>query len=79
MDHRSGWKRSPRSSAYPVKKVVDPNPKWEITPVCLCQRQAPLELEPGKTAIEIEGIAELIPTLKLVHQSIELGDFDDLF
>jgi hypothetical protein len=38
-----------------------------------------LELEPGKNAIEIEGIAELIPTLKLVYQSIELGDFDDLF
>ncbi|MGA0371492.1 MAG: DUF6641 family protein [Paracoccaceae bacterium] len=53
-----------------------PNGKLHL---CVFVKGKPLELEPGKTAIEIEGIAELIPTLKLVHQSIELGDFDDLF
>ena len=53
-----------------------PNVKLHL---CVFSKGKPLELEPGKTAIEIDGIAELIPTLKLVHQSIELGDFDDLF
>jgi len=53
-----------------------PNGKLHL---CVFVKGKPLELEPGKNAIEIEGIAELIPTLKLVHQSIELGDFDELF
>ena len=52
-----------------------PNGKLHI---CIYVRGKPMDLEPGKNAIEIEGYSELIPTLKLVHKSIELGDFDDL-
>ena len=52
-----------------------PNGKLHI---CIYVRGKPMDLEPGKNAIEIEGYSELIPTLKLVHKSIKLGDFDDL-
>jgi len=52
-----------------------PNGKLHI---CIYSKGKALELEPGKNAIQIEGYSELIPTLKLVHKSIELGDFDDL-
>ena len=52
-----------------------PNGKLHI---CIYVRGKPMDLEPGKNAIEIEGCSELIPTLKLIYKSIELGDFDDL-
>ena len=52
-----------------------PNGKLHI---CVYTNSKPLNLEPGKNAIEIEGYSELIPTLKLIHRSVELGDFDDL-
>jgi len=52
-----------------------PNGKLHI---CIYVKGKALDLEPGKNAIQIEGYSELIPTLKLVHKSIELGDFDDL-
>jgi hypothetical protein len=52
-----------------------PNGKLHI---CIYSKGKPIDLEPGKSAIEIEAYSELIPTLKLVQKSIELGDFDDL-
>ena len=52
-----------------------PNGKLHI---CVYTNSKPLNLEPGKNAIEIEGYSELIPTLKLIHRSVELGDFDDV-
>lgn len=52
-----------------------PNGKIHL---CVYVKGKPLSLERGKNAIEIEGYSELICTLKLVHKSIELGDFDDL-
>lgn len=39
----------------------------------------PLELEAGKNAIEINSPNELVPTLRLLQKSIDLGDFDVLF
>ncbi len=46
--------------------------------ICVYVKGKPLELEPGKNAIEIAEYSQLIPTLKLIQKSIELGDFDDL-
>ena len=53
-----------------------PNGKLHIS---VYSKSKALDLETGKNAIEIDGYAELIPTLKLIYKSIELGDFDDLF
>ena len=58
-------------------KVVETNSKRQTSYLHLFQRQA-YDLEPCKSAIEIEAYSELILTLKLVQKSIELGDFDDL-
>ena len=46
--------------------------------ISLYYRGKPLELEAGKDAIEVIGPNDLVPTLKLLQKSIDLGDFDSL-
>ena len=46
--------------------------------LCIYVRGKALELEVGKNAIEIDTYSELIPTLQLIQQAVDLGDFDEL-
>ena len=46
--------------------------------ISLYYRGKPLELEPGKHAIEVNVPNGLVPTLQLLKKSIDLGDFDIL-
>lgn len=46
--------------------------------ISLYHKGKSLELEPGKDAIEIDSPNDLVPTLKLLQKSIDLGDFDTL-
>ena len=46
--------------------------------ISLFYKGKPLELEPGKDAVEVSCPNDLIPTLRLLQKSIDLGDFDNL-
>jgi len=46
--------------------------------LCIYVRGKALELEVGKNAIEIDTYSDLIPTLQLIQQAVDLGDFDEL-
>jgi hypothetical protein len=46
--------------------------------LCIYVRGKVLELEAGKSAIEIATYSELVPTLKLIQDAVDLGDFDKL-
>ena len=46
--------------------------------ISLFYKGKPLELEPGKDAVEVSCPNDLIPTLRLLQKSIDLGDFEDL-
>ena len=46
--------------------------------LCIYVRGKALELEVGKNAIEIDTYSDLIPTIQLIQQAVDLGDFDEL-
>ena len=46
--------------------------------ISLFYKGKPLELEPGKDAVEVSCPNDLIPTFRLLQKSIDLGDFDSL-
>jgi len=46
--------------------------------ISLFHKGKPIELEPGKDAIEVSSQNDLVSTLKLLQKSIDLGDFDSL-
>ena len=80
---KTKWITEADGNVRRVKVPIQLKKWWKQIPngklhICIYVRGKPIDLEPGKNAIEIGGYSELIPTLKLVHKSIELGDFDDL-
>ena len=52
-----------------------PNGKFQL---CIYVRGKALELEVGKHAIEIERYSQLVPTLQIIQEAVDLGDFDEL-
>lgn len=60
-----------------IKKwwVELPNGKIQVSVYVKSKR---LELEPGKNAIEINGLPELVSILESIQRTIDLGDFDSL-
>ena len=46
--------------------------------LCIYVRGKALELEVGKNAIEIDTYSDLVPTLQLMQEVVDLGDFDEL-
>tara|TARA_B100000700_G_C14853667_1_gene765216 strand:+ start:354 stop:785 length:432 start_codon:yes stop_codon:yes gene_type:complete len=68
-----------RRVAVPIKVkkwwVQTPSGKVHISVI---YKGKPLELEFGKNAIEINSLNEVIPTLKLLQKSVDLGDFDNI-
>jgi len=46
--------------------------------ISLYHKGKPLELEFGKDAIEVNSLNDLVPTLRLLKKSVDLGDFDSL-
>ena len=60
-----------------LKKCWREIPKGKLQ-VCIYVSGKVLELEAGKSAIEIESYYELVPTLKLIQKAVDLGDFDAL-
>ena len=59
-----------------IKKWWRQNPDGKIQ-ICVYYRGKVLDLAPRKNAIEINSLAELLPTLNLINASIDLGDFDE--
>ena len=46
--------------------------------ICIYTGGKPVELDAGKSAIEIKAHSDLVPTLQLIQEAVDLGDFDDL-
>ncbi len=80
---KTKWITEPDGNVRRVLVPIQIKKWWKQIPngklhICLYFKGKAIELMPGKDAIEIRAYSELIPTLQLVHKSIELGDFDDL-
>ena len=80
---KTKWITEPDGNIRRVLVPIQIKKWWKQIPngklhICVYFKGKPIELMPGKNAIEIKGHSELIPTLQLVQKSIELGDFDDL-
>lgn len=67
-----------------VRRVLVPKKTkkwWVLLPdgklqLAVYWKSKQLEFDEGKTAIEVNSIDELVPTLERVKYSIDLGDFD---
>ena len=80
---KTKWITEPDGNVRRVLVPIQIKKWWKQIPngklhICVYVKGNPIELLPGKNAIEILAHSELIPTLQLLHKSIELGDFDDL-
>ena len=80
---KTKWVTEPDGNVRRVLVPIQIRRWWKQIPngkihICVYFKGRPTELIPGKSAIEINAHSDLIPTLQLIHKSIELGDFDDL-
>ena len=78
------WVPDPETGEKVMKEVpVRFSPWWwedETGKLMLTVRYGskPLELKPGKTAIELDGFDKLLPTLSLIKDAIGAGELDQL-